>query len=154
MDQTFADLELPDRVYVYRNLHRTGPGGIPVYSVRDTATGRVHSHTGAITVHTGHASVGKKGNERVRTERTKNVHAGLYGYPTTTDIHHQLSAINPYVDFTDGHTELVDGPEVLVVRAATYNPYQHTTFVDRHTGAELHRFHYAHIGAHGVLYVT
>jgi len=95
---------LPERVFVYRNLHFDAP----TYSVRDTKTGRVAAHVGSIVLKQVEFVVGQKGRERVVKEGRKNVHAGFRGTPTNSVLTNEVPL--------------------------TYNPYKNTTFVERETG--------------------
>ena len=63
-------------VQVYRNLTKKLHGGDhgPVYSVRGS-DGLVKKHTCHITLWDCTLRVGKKGKQRVRDEKRKNVHA-------------------------------------------------------------------------------
>lgn len=103
---------LPTHVFVYRNLHKTGPNGEPVYSVRDVATGLVVMHTCRITLAAVRFTVSAAGRARVLAERQKNVHAGVRGTPTAA-------------------------VPMAGMRRARYNPYETETFVDRKTGKPL-----------------
>lgn len=94
---------LPDKVFVYRNLHKN------VYSVRDTKTGRVVLHTKNITLSYVTFVVGEKGRQRVIQEGRKNVHAGVRGFPTSDSPEHATwrATYNPYryETFVDVDTE-------------------------------------------------
>lgn len=117
---------LPARVFVYRNLHRHGPHGEPIYSVRDVATGRVVAHTPSISLRDVEFVVSPAGRDRVRCERRKNVHAGVRGVP----VAHQCGAL----------------------RQARYNPYDCDTFVDRDSGDVLRVAALAVVDSSGVRY--
>lgn len=116
---------LPDKVFVYRNLHKN------VYSVRDTKTGRVVLHTKNITLSYATFVVGEKGRQRVIQEGRKNVHAGVRGQPTVT--------LKSLVKF---HSRL----------RATYNPYKYETFVDVDTEEPVVIATLVHLGDEGVRY--
>jgi len=67
-----------EKVQVYRNLHRTEEDGTHVYSVRNDK-GIVVDHVTEITLSRPILRVGPKGNQRVRDEKRKNVHAYIQG---------------------------------------------------------------------------
>ena len=62
-----------DRVRVYYNLHKK------CYSVQDYKTGLVTKHTNRLNLSNAMFVVRKSGNERVRSEGKKNVHAFVNG---------------------------------------------------------------------------
>ena len=62
------------KIEVYFNLHKK------IWSVRQS--GRVVLHTNYIQVKNPQYVVSQKGNERVRREKKKNVHAFVRGYAT------------------------------------------------------------------------
>ena len=66
------------KVQVYRNLHRTTEEGTHVYSVRNDK-GIVVDHVTQIALSKPILRVGPKGNQRVRDEKRKNVHAYIQG---------------------------------------------------------------------------
>ena len=90
------------RVYVYWNIRRK------LWSVRQA--GKVVDHLTGLSLNSCKFLVGKKGQERVRREKTKNVHAGVSGY---LDEHRRW------------HVDEVYNVGLVV----TYNPYKHDTFV-------------------------
>ena len=71
--------------------------------------GKVKGHTAAICLKDCRFLVGKKGQERVRREKKKNVHAGVSGY------------IQFDIPWWVGNTTCF----------VMYNPYKHDTFVER-----------------------
>ena len=101
-----------EKVQVYRNLHRTEEDGTHVYSVRNDK-GIVVDHVTQIALSKPILRVGPKGNQRVRDEKRKNVHAYIQG------MRMRESLID---DYTTG-IELHDWQEI------TYNPYLHKSFV-------------------------
>ena len=103
-------------VQVYRNLHKTLPTGVSVYSVRGD-DGLVKRHTRGIILEDCSFRVGKKGRERVLKERRKNVHAYIQGKVCPWD---KVS-----LDFNN------------YIRV-TYDPYKHKTFVNEDTGEPIH----------------
>ena len=69
---------MKNQVQVYRNLHKTTKEGTAVYSVRDEK-GIVVDHVTEIALSRPVLRVGPKGNQRVRDEMRKNVHAYIQG---------------------------------------------------------------------------
>jgi len=103
------NLEQGQKVFVYRNLH-TG-----TWSVKDKKTNRVIKHTDTVFLRDVDFKVSKKGNERVRKQKSKNVHAGVQGF--VDDIGAHLLLIHSLEDFTE----------------VTYNPYKYKSFVIKNT---------------------
>ena len=66
------------QVQVYRNLHKTLEDGTKVYSVKNDK-GIVEDHVTEIAISRPILRVGPKGNQRVRDEGRKNVHAYIQG---------------------------------------------------------------------------
>ena len=85
-----------DRVRVYYNLHKK------CYSVQDYKTGLVTKHTNRLNLSNAMFVVRKSGNERVRSEGKKNVHAFVNGI------------VNDKQDYT----------KVGVSYKVRYNPYE------------------------------
>ena len=94
-------IDADKRVYVYWNLHRK------LWSVKQG--GKVKGHTASICLKDCRFLVGKAGQERVRREKKKNVHAGVSGY------------IQSDIPWWVGNTTCF----------VTYNPYKHDTFIQR-----------------------
>ena len=90
------------KVDVYFNLHKK------TWSVRQG--GKVVGHTDQISIKNAQYIVSKKGNERVRREKKKNVHAYVRGYVETL----------PYIMADD-------------IKFVSYNPYKNNSFVVRNT---------------------
>ena len=100
-------------VQVYRNLHKDHKAawdGFPVYSVRGD-DGLVKRHTSHLVIHDCVFRVGKKGNQRVRDEKRKNVHAFIRGYLWDGKISEDIANSNIWDN-------------------VSYNPYKSNTFVD------------------------
>lgn len=118
------------RVRVYRNLNRRATDhSSPIYSVQSMgARKRVVSHAGRVTLTDVKFIVSMKGNARVRQEKRKMVHAYVEGKPTSQHVHE-------------------DG-----LRAAYYNPYKTTSFVDAETGEPIYSADLVVIDASGVRY--
>ena len=100
------------KVQVYRNLHRTEEDGTHVYSVRNDK-GIVVDHVTEIAISKPILRVGPKGNERVREEKRKNVHAYIQGRRMRVSV------------IDDPHTGIPQGQWQKI----TYNPYKHKSFV-------------------------
>lgn len=106
-------------VQVYRNLNKKlhdGDHG-PVYSVRGD-DGLVKKHTCHITLWDCTLRVREKGNQRVRDEKRKNVHAYvLQGKECWSEGEKRWVYIQNMVNFYDDSV------------AITYNPYKNGSFV-------------------------
>ena len=90
------------KIEVYFNLHKK------TWSVRQS--GKVVMHTDFIQVKDPQYVVSQKGNERVRREKKKNVHAFVRGYHMS-----ELPLMPSQVQFV------------------SYNPYKNNSFVIRNT---------------------
>ena len=90
------------KIEVYFNLHKK------TWSVRQS--GKVIMHTDYIQVKDPQYVVSQKGNERVRREKKKNVHAFVRGYHMS-----ELPLMPSQVQFV------------------SYNPYKNNSFVIRNT---------------------
>ena len=99
-------------VQVYRNLNRKLASGKPVFSVRNDK-GLVEDHVTSISLLDPVFRVSKAGNERVRKEKRKNVHAYIQGKRMK------------------GKTSVVlsEQPAASEWYRVTYNPYKHEHFV-------------------------
>lgn len=122
--------DLPDRVFVYRNLSAQRGRNSPVYSVMDSHTGRIVAHVRRIALEHAQFVVREGGRQRVLAEQRKNVHAGIRGMPA------HLS------------------PAPKVERVATYNPYKSGAFYDRETEHDVTSAPIAVLDATGVRYST
>ena len=105
-------VEMKDQVQVYRNLHKTLEDGTKVYSVKNDK-GIVEDHVTEIAIAKPILRVGPKGNERVREEKRKNVHAYIQGRRMRVSV------------IDDPHTGIPQGQWQKI----TYNPYKHKSFV-------------------------
>jgi len=105
---------MPNQVRIYWNLHKK------CWSVQDRKTGRVINHAETLTLLNAKFVVRKSGQEKVRREGKKNVHAFAVG--TTVPEKEQISqwVWRQYEDFGG--------------RLVTYNPYVNDTFVFADTG--------------------
>lgn len=104
-------------VDVYFNLHRK------VWSIRDRKTRRVVGHARHVELADVTFKVSAAGNARVRAEGRKNVHAFARGTLMSAD--RALS---------------IPSDDSVVV---TYNPYKHTTFVNKDNDTPVHTAGYA-----------
>ena len=116
---------MKSKVDVYKNLHR-GDKTDRVYSVRTRHDGLVAKHVRGILLHDVEFVVGAKGNDRVRDEMRKNVHAYVRGkWITYTGHRPVVDMISPQERQKQAKTMAVDGKRVEV----TYDPDKHKTFV-------------------------
>ncbi len=99
------------QVQVYRNLNRTTESGQSVYSVRNDK-GLVEGHVTSISLLDPVFRVGKAGNERVRKEKRKNVHAYIQGK--------RMKGVPSYIKGLKWGNEW---------RKVAYDPYKHEHFV-------------------------
>jgi hypothetical protein len=115
--------ELRERREVYRNLNFRDE---VVYSVRKD--GIVQGHATGIIMEGGQHpitfAVGPMGNQRVRDEKRKNVHAVIRGDVTHTVWYSEESIVSDY--WTPHFLQSRDGCRWVQV---IYNPYKHKTFV-------------------------
>jgi len=102
------------KIEVYFNLHKK------TWSVRQS--GRVVGHTDYIQVKNPQYVVSQKGNERVRREQKKNVHAFVRGY------------------ITDSLPLFAKQQKVV-----SYNPYKNSSFVVRNTNDTICSSPYANL---------
>ncbi len=117
------------QVQVYRNLHRTTKEGKPVYSVKNDKN-RVYDWAEEITLIGPVFRVSQLGNERVRKEKRKNVHAYIQGERMGGET---------------GHFDKMGFHKI------TYNPYKHKNFVlDNDHSAIVTGGILAHIDSTGV----
>jgi hypothetical protein len=117
------------QVQVYRNLHRTTKEGKPVYSVKNDKN-RVYDWVEEIALINPLFRVSQRGNDRVRKEKRKNVHAYIQG------------------ERMGGQTGHFDK---MAFHKITYNPYRHKNFVlDNDHSAIVTGGILAHIDSTGV----
>ena len=110
-------------VQVYRNLNKKlhkGDHG-PVYSVRGD-DGLVKKHTCHLTLWDCTFRVSEKGNERVRDEKRKNVHAYVQGREGWNEEEQRWENIGP------------DCMWIYESVPITYDPYKYKTFIRKDTG--------------------
>jgi len=104
------------KVEIYRNLHKN------CWSVRDNKTGKVIDHVRNIHIKDATLVVRPAGRARVLQEGRKNVHAFVKGEVSTWE---SKSAISIPL--------LVDGVPLHICEVV-YNPYDHSSFVEKVTG--------------------
>ena len=97
-------------VQVYRNLNKKGSNGEAIYSVRNS-DGIVEDHASCVVLTDCKLRVSQKGNQRVRDEKRKNVHAYIQGKRLESEENHL-----PYRKDYDWWQ-------------VSYNPYKNETFV-------------------------
>ena len=115
-------------VQIYKNLHKTSKQGETVYSVRNDKN-IVEDHSTEVTLIDPKFRVGKKGRERVRREKRKNVHAYVQGKRMKGEHGHKGKNW----------------------KRVTYNPYKHENFVlDNDHSAIVTGAIMAHIDSSGV----
>lgn len=110
-------LDTSKPVYVYRNLHSG------LWSIRQN--GLVVAHASHVYLRDAEFRVGAKGQERVRKEGKKNVHAFVFGY------------ICNAADVRTGTHDVAD--DDLNYTVAYYNPYECDTFECADTRLPIHR---------------
>jgi hypothetical protein len=127
-------------VQVYRNLNKKlssqvgngiDPkvvGDQPVYSVRGN-DGLVKKHLCHFALWDCTFRVSDKGNERVRGEKRKNVHAYIQGREGWSEEEQRWHYIGPACDY-------VNDPNTVVI---TYDPYKYKTFVRVDTGKPVYK---------------
>ena len=126
-------------VQVYRNLNKRlhdGDHG-PVYSVRGS-DGLVKCHTCHLVLRDCTFRVSDKGNERVRDEQRKNVHAYIIGdwhnegEVSKTRFRKRGEIIEEYriCECEDDYCEKCVPESGAEFRGGYYNPYKYKTFVD------------------------
>jgi hypothetical protein len=121
-------------VQVYRNLNKKlwegerddGLPHDPVYSVRGD-DGLVKRHTCHLTLWDCSLRVGKKGKQRVRDEKRKNVHAYIQGREGWNEEQQRWENIGPAC------TWILDSVGI------TYNPYKNETFIRTDTGEPVYK---------------
>ena len=111
------------QVQVYRNLHKTTAQGTAVYSVRNDK-GIVEDHVTSIALWRPIFRVALKGNQKVRDEKRKNVHAYIQGRRIEECPNYFLPQPIEY----GSHFPLKEEGKSLW-QQITYNPYKHKSFV-------------------------
>ena len=119
---------MKSRVEVYRNLHYRDE---IVYSVRTTHDHLVCRYVKGIIVKGATLAVGPKGNQRVRDEQRKNVHAVVRGnWLTYTDYDTKVPMQSPQSMLKEAKTMALEEENFgWTWKQITYNPYKYKTFV-------------------------
>ena len=105
-------------VQVYRNLNKKGSNGEAIYSVRNS-DGIVEDHSSCVVLTDCKLRVSQKGNQRVRDEKRKNVHAYIQGKRLESEERNGRMGMLGYLPYQKGY----DWWQL------TYNPYKNETFV-------------------------
>ena len=108
------------KVDVYYNLHKK------TFSIR--CNGKVIAHRDKVTIKNPQYIVGEKGKQRVRREKSKNVHAFVRG--TLMDN----ASVETWIDQHES---------MKVAFKVKYNPYVHDTFVTVFDGEPIHKSEWA-----------
>lgn len=115
------------KVYIYRNLHRSGH----VYSLRAMEgehSGRVVGYASSLFVEDAEFRVNEAGRQRVLSTKQKNVHAGIIGNVTAAhDLEVRLP--NPMM-YEETYYNIGPRKNSIVVK---YNPYAHGFFYNEET---------------------
>ena len=114
------------QVEVYKNLHKN------CWSVRDNKTRRVIGHVRHIHLTDTTLVVRPSGRDRVLREGVKNVHAFVTG---------TLVSANQYYPDSWGYSEEI-----------VYDPYMHSSFVEKGTNVPVHTRPHIYFDAKGKLY--
>ena len=113
-ESQFDSLFIGKKVMVYYNLHKH------TFSV--TYDNKVIMHADYVKLGDVEFRVRKGGKERVRSEKSKNVHAFVIG---------------KLLDYCEYPCE--DMPSSSSDKVVTYNPYKHDTFVFKNTEEPIYR---------------
>jgi hypothetical protein len=113
-ESQFDSLFIGKKVMVYYNLHKH------TFSV--TYDGKVIMYADYVKLSDVEFRVRKGGKERVRSEKSKNVHAFVIG---------------KLLDYCEYPCE--DMPSSSSDKVVTYNPYKHDTFVFKNTEEPVYR---------------
>lgn len=103
-----------DKVFVYYNINLSKKLKTPLFSVKDIKSGLVIGHDNKLMLKDAEFKVSESGRQRVIKTKRKNVHAGVVGYLT-----HET-------------------PKELGI-TITYNPYKHSSFVNKNTEESVHK---------------
>ena len=128
---------MKSRVEVYRNLNYRDD---TVYSVRTTHDHLVCRYVKGIIVKGATLAVGPKGNQRVRDEQRKNVHAVVRGdWLTYTDHDAKVRMQSPQAMLKEAKSMALEEENIgWVWRRITYDPYKHKTFVTMDDKKPIH----------------
>jgi len=112
-------IDFNKKVLVYRNLHKN------CWSVKQG--GLVKAHALELNLYGCSMKVSRAGQQRVRREKRKNVHAGINGY--LEPYHLGLSHEAGLGDEVRTLQRAWEGLPNSQMREVTYNPYKHNSFV-------------------------
>ena len=127
------------RVEVYRNLHKQC---FSVRALEGPKKGKVILHTDAVLMKDAEFIVQKGGQDRVRREGKKYVHAFVRG---------EIRAVSSFAGNTlKGLSKSRD----INMNQFTYNPYENDTFIDRYLKAPVTRSDWAVLGVNGNWYIN
>lgn len=107
------------KVFVYKNLHKN------CWSVKQS--GLVKAHALELNLYDCVLKVSKAGQQRVRNQKCKNVHAGVSGY--LEPYHFGLSHEAELNDEARTFQRAWEGLPNSQMREITYNPYKYDSFV-------------------------
>ena len=113
------NIDFNKKVYVYKNLHKN------CWSVKQG--GLVKAHALELNLYACSMKVSQAGQRRVRSEKRKNVHAGIHGYlePYHLGLSHE-AVLNDEVRTFQRAWEGLPNSQM---REITYNPYKYDSFV-------------------------
>ena len=110
-------LDYNRKVFVYKNLHKN------CWSVKQD--GLVKAHALELNLYNASINVSRKGQDRVRKEKRKNVHAGIRGYLEPYHMGHDVKLNEELSMFQRVWKDLPNSE----MRAITYCPYKYDSFV-------------------------
>lgn len=117
-----GELQVDQRVQVYRNIRKK------LFSVLDKKTRRLIAHRDTLVLSNVEFKVSKAGQERVRREKQKHVHAYVVGnyvdQPINSITHYKLVYYNPYVTDTfvivDNNTPILKAEKCYLINGKCY----------------------------------
>jgi hypothetical protein len=112
------------KVFVYYNLHRNCWS---LKALEGDKKNRVIAHASYVELYDCTPKVSKAGQARVRTEKRKNVHAGVVG---------TLRVFSRNDEFIQDELDTIDSEDPKPLQV-TYNPYKYDTFVWVDSGLEF-----------------
>ncbi len=127
------------RVEVYRNLHKQR---FSVRALEGPKKGQVILHTDSVLLKDAEFVVQKCGQERVRREGKKYVHAFVRG---------EVRAVSSFAANT---LKGLARSRTIKMNQFTYNPYEHDTFVDRYMRVPVVSSDWAVLGVNGNWYIS
>lgn len=127
-------LEAGMRVELYRNLHKGN------FSIRDSKSKLVLAHVNNVSICDCELIVSAHGNNKVRKEQRKNVHAFVRG--TFMGVLNEKDKVETVHHKVLGECDQFGNNKN--VSNVTYNPYQHTSFVLEETGQSVYKVPVVH----------